>query len=298
MALPRMFGLFLLLLPWSSVAQDLGLPVFSQGTLERSETLPQQDTRVYTGAIREVRGEIATSDRIRKELSGEKRLISTGRNFSVSEVQGHYAAALQEREATVLFSCEGRSCGSSNVWANRVFGESRLYGRDDEQSYQVSAWRDASNRIQLNTLYIVQRGNRQVYVHEQAFVVPEGRKLPGVELDNRRVFGPIVIPWRNHNDPDLAITEDQLAQILDLAEEYPRGKLYLLGYAPLMEGSLDSLIATIDEATGKLAKRLQDAGLEESRLRRKSLGPLVSVVAEGRPRQRVEVMLVREESDD
>lgn len=298
MSLPRMLALLLLCSPLFSHAQELGLPVFPQGTVERSETLPQRETPVYTGAIREVRGEIATSDRIRKELSGEKRLISTGRNASISDINAHYQAALQERDATVLFACDGRSCGSSNVWANRVFGESRLYGRDDEQSYQVSAWRDSSNRVQLNTLYVVQRGNRQVYIHEQAFLVPEGRKLPGVELGNRRVFGPVVIPWNDLSDPALDITERQIKQIVDLAGEYPKGKLYLLGYAPLQEGSLDELLAVVAKATEKLAGRLQEEGIDSQRLRRKSLGPLVSMVAEGRSGYRIEVMLVREESDD
>ena len=51
---------------------------------------------------------------------------------------------LAELEAAVkggqlLFSCEGRSCGQGVQWANRVFGERVLYGRDDLQRYRVYA---------------------------------------------------------------------------------------------------------------------------------------------------------------
>ena len=40
-------------------------------------------------------------------------------------------------EAQLVFACEGRSCGQGVQWANRVFGERVLYGRDDLQRYRV-----------------------------------------------------------------------------------------------------------------------------------------------------------------
>jgi hypothetical protein len=38
-----------------------------------------------------------------------------------------------------LFSCDGRACGRAVQWANRVFGQRVLFGREDLQRYAVFA---------------------------------------------------------------------------------------------------------------------------------------------------------------
>jgi len=290
-------GFILCYAPMAVMAQDLGLPVFPQASIERTETVESADTRIFAGAIRDVRGELRASNEIRTELSGEKRMISAGRDYSVSELKAHYEAMLKNREATIIYACDARTCGSSNVWANRVFGESRLYGRDDEQAYRVSAWLDSHNRIQLNTLYIVQRGNRQVYAYEQAFRMPENKTLPGVVVGDRRVFGPVVVSWSDPSDPSVDASEDALRQIMRLTEEFPAARAWLVGFSP-MEGSLDQVMAETESAMDVLAGQLRDEGLSGDRIRKKALGPLVPVVAEGRTGRRIEVMIVREGQDD
>ncbi|MDX1588624.1 MAG: DUF4892 domain-containing protein [Oleiphilaceae bacterium] len=286
----------LMALPGLSQAADPGLPLFPQGTLERSTSLEKQPYRLYAGAVREVRGEAVSGNSLELEMAGKKRLISTARGVSLEAVKAHYHKALEARQAEVVFSCTGRSCGSSNVWANEVFDESTLYGRDEDQFYRVSAWRDANDRVQLNSLYIVQRGNRQVMVHEQAFRLPKGGSLPGLELTQRRVFGPVVIPWSVGDEP--APGDDHLSQIRQLASQYPEGHLYLMGYAPLNEGTLSQLMDRVDKATDSMAQRLQEEGIARDRLRRRSIGPLVSPATSGRSGARIEVMLVRETIND
>ena len=48
---------------------------------------------------------------------------------SVAELEG----------ASPRFTCKGRACGQGVQWANRVFREQVLYGREDLQQYQVYA---------------------------------------------------------------------------------------------------------------------------------------------------------------
>ena len=43
--------------------------------------------------------------------------------------------ALQQQGAQLLFWCQARDCGESSLWANEVFGNSKLFGADDGQSY-------------------------------------------------------------------------------------------------------------------------------------------------------------------
>lgn len=300
MPLLRMLALSLLTLPSFATASEPGLPLFPQSTLERSERLEMKEYRIHTSAIREVRDEATSRDSLLMELEGKKRLISTDRDTSLEKVQDHYHAALEARQAKKLFRCAGRACGSSNVWANQVFGEPRLYGRDEEQSYQVAAWRDGNNRVQIVSLYIVQRGNRKIYVHEEAFMMPRGHTLPELGLSDQRVLGPVLVPWTHPGEPLLQLNEDILQEVLDLAAKHPAGRLYLLGFAPLNKGSMENLMARVDRATEKLAQRLEEEGIAAGRIHRKSLGPLVPLGGEsasGRSGPRIEVMLIREKTD-
>ena len=274
---------------------EIGLPPFPQGTIERSSEVENEDVRVFTSAVREVGGELRASDEIRRDLSGIRRTIGVGRNYTVSELETHYRAMLNEREATILFSCDGRSCGSSNVWANRVFGESRLYGRDDEQAYIVSAWLDTQNRIQLNTLYLIQRGNRQVFAYEQAFRLAEGERLSGVDLDDRRVFGPVVIRWEDPDSPAMRASSEDYRRVTDLANDHEGGTLYLIGFSPLDQGSLEDVMSQTEAAVSILKGVLNDRGISSDRMKSKVVGPLVQTSEAGRIGRRIEVMLVQEE---
>ena len=279
----------------TGAGDELGYRPFPQATIESSRQVEAVDSRIYLGAISEVNNELRSADEIRREWHGVRRLIGVGRRYSVDEVAAHYRAQIREKEATVLFSCEGRDCGESNVWANRVFGEASLYGRDEEQRYIVSAWPDVRNRIQVNTLYLVQRGNREVNVYEQAFRLPEGENLDGLEIGDRRVFGPIVLAWRNVESPSIEAEAADYERILDLAGQYPEGRLYLLGFSPLEEQSLASAMETTASAVALVRQVLSDRGLDSERMESRVLGPLVKTSEAGRTGRRVEVMLIREE---
>ena len=78
-----------------------------------------------------------------------------------------YDKALEELKtvnAQVLYQCHGRSCGSSNQWANQVFHQSRLYGLDSQQSY-AALKQDTLKGVNYYALYSTERGNRKVYLH-------------------------------------------------------------------------------------------------------------------------------------
>ena len=66
--------------------------------------------------------------------------------------------------AQVLFQCEGRSCGSSAQWANRVFKQRELYGHDERQQYVVLRVVKEDVTYTL-VFYAVDRANRSHFVH-------------------------------------------------------------------------------------------------------------------------------------
>lgn len=101
------------------------------------------------------------------EVSGE---LST-QTYALAPQQGSLEAfnqavsALQDSQASLLYRCEGRDCGSSSLWANAVFNDAKLFGVDDQQGYALL--RLNTEPEQLISLYAITRGNRRAYLHTQ-----------------------------------------------------------------------------------------------------------------------------------
>jgi hypothetical protein len=71
--------------------------------------------------------------------------------------------------AKIVFACDGRSCGKSVQWANRVFGEKILYGREELQRYRAYVLEEAPGyRIQL---YSAARTADRQYLHMEILAV-------------------------------------------------------------------------------------------------------------------------------
>ena len=75
-----------------------------------------------------------------------------------SEPRGVFDDLRAQLPGTERFTCAGRDCGSSALYAHEVFGVADLYGRDGEQHYALfkapDGWR---------ALYVSQRGTREVF---------------------------------------------------------------------------------------------------------------------------------------
>ena len=98
------------------------------------------DHEVGLGSIKKVRGvwQFKKSERLSGELTRYTWQIIDG--FSSLEVMQELVAQVQETSGIeLLFQCQGRACGQGAQWANRVFGQRILYGREDLQQYQVYA---------------------------------------------------------------------------------------------------------------------------------------------------------------
>jgi uncharacterized protein DUF4892 len=97
-----------------------------------------RDHEVGLGAIRKTRGawQFKDSERLTGELSRHTWQVVDG--FSSLEILERVVAQLDSMEGgAMLFACEGRSCGPGVQWANRVFGQRVLYGREELQRYKV-----------------------------------------------------------------------------------------------------------------------------------------------------------------
>ncbi|KTT28658.1 DUF4892 domain-containing protein [Pseudomonas rhizoryzae] len=102
---------------------------------------------------------------------------------------------LQQRGATLLYWCEGRDCGASNVIANNLLGEAMLYGPDDQQGLVVLQLQEPQTVLML---YGIVRGNRRGYLHAErlqaAQPLPELLPTAGTLLKELQRDGQLLLP--------------------------------------------------------------------------------------------------------
>ncbi|KJK03804.1 lipoprotein [Pseudomonas sp. 21] len=169
----------------SAIAADLPdshdleiLPRFPRSEIVDFNQAASQERIYPQGSISRISG--------RLRMEGEVRAIGdltavTYRLPDEDSSQSAFAAArkdLLKADATPLFWCESRDCGSSNLLANSVFGNSKLFGPDDQQAYLLVRLA-APHENSLLAVYTITRGNRRAYLHaEQLDSTALGELLP------------------------------------------------------------------------------------------------------------------------
>ena len=125
------------------------------------------DYEIGLGAMQKVRGvwQFKHSERLSGQLKRYTWQIIDG--FTANEVLAEIEAELEADQ--LLFTCDGRACGKGVQWANRVFRERLLYGRDDLQRYRVYG---VSNEWRL-LLYSSARTADRQYLHAEWLRVGE-----------------------------------------------------------------------------------------------------------------------------
>jgi hypothetical protein len=104
------------------------------------------DHEIGLGAIQKVRGEwrFKKSERLSGTLVSYTWQI-VDRFTSAQVMEKLLNSVAKDEDARLLFTCEGRACGQGVQWANRVFRERVLYGREDLQRYAVYALQNGAN---------------------------------------------------------------------------------------------------------------------------------------------------------
>jgi hypothetical protein len=140
--------------------------------VERSEQ-EVIDHEIGLGAMQKVRGtwRFKESERLSGRLLRYTWQIVDG--FSSYEIMEDLVATVEAQEGSELvFQCKGRACGSAVQWANRVFGQRVLYGREGEQRYRVYALQ-GERRYRLAIYSAARTADRQ-YLHVDLLRVEEG----------------------------------------------------------------------------------------------------------------------------
>ncbi|MDI2591396.1 DUF4892 domain-containing protein [Pseudomonas sp. N3-W] len=141
---------------------------------------PVELERVYPlGSIRKISGQLRFDGQVSARGQTTSVTYELPPEHSATEAFTVAREALQKQGAELLFWCQARDCGESSLWANEVFGNSKLFGADEQQAYlllRLAAPKDDT----LVALYSITRGNRKAYLHVEQFeaATPLGELLP------------------------------------------------------------------------------------------------------------------------
>ena len=130
-----------------------------------------EDYAIGLGAIRKVRGSWGFKESERKSGQLTRYTWQIVDGFTSNEVLEELEAGLGESK--LLFGCEGRSCGQGVQWANRVFRERVLYGRDDLQRYRVYGPGDEQGDSYRLLLFSSSRTADRHYLHAEFLAIED-----------------------------------------------------------------------------------------------------------------------------
>ncbi|EWC42494.1 DUF4892 domain-containing protein [Pseudomonas stutzeri] len=120
--------------------------------------------RVYPqDSVRRISGKLRMAAQV--TASGQLTTITYQLPASHTGIEAFSQARtdLLRQGAELLYWCEGRECGSSSLWANSIFGQSKLYGPEGQQAYLLARLPGVDGS--LMALYGITRGSGRPYLH-------------------------------------------------------------------------------------------------------------------------------------
>lgn len=201
---------------------------------EQPMSQQEQSYRMVLNSIRRVNNEWRSGSerQVRARVARKTYELKDPDSFNALQTQ------LEERieaepKLQWLFRCLGLDCGSSNGWANEFFQIKQLYGLDNSQFYAAIQESEDARPARFHVLYLVQRGNRRVYLQWDT-LVPTGSSeaqltsaLLGRVLEENRY---LVLPGSTIRNGEAVVTDAVLSAVRDFLQQNPRVRMRLVGH--------------------------------------------------------------------
>ena len=290
----------LLLLASGVGAQQSGNPAdhalftgFPESEISELETIENTNYRVVLGSLQSARGQVApeASERVRGKLT--RILYQVPNSYSGQDVYDFFVEQMRMRGYRELFTCAGRACGSSEYWANDIFGSRILYGPVRNQFYLAMGSEPAG--LFYISAYVITRINRQLLAYLEiiepvaAAAVPT-QADPAFMLQQLREFGGIVLQELAFEADDRLAASADLEEVAELMRLDPDLHLYLVAHLQ-GEGDLEELLVRSESRAEAVRQALLGQGIDAVRLTARGLGPLAPLCVGGNCAERVELVL-------
>ena len=251
--------------------------------------------RLVLSGLQRTRGVVTpeTSERLRGDVT--KIIYEVVQEFTGEDVFRFFQGQLTDRGYSDLFTCNGRGCGSSNYWANDIFRNRILYGPERNQYYLAARVDIESEMSAYLALYIITRGNRQIYAYVE-IIEPGGTKtrIDVIEenelLDTLLEDGSVVASTLSFITDNRLSPQSNLAPIVNMLRTDMSLNVYLVVHLG-GSGSLESLMSRSLARAELLKQQIQDQGINGDRITAQGVGPLAPTCAVGNCQDRIEVVL-------
>ena len=266
---------------------------FPDAGIGEFETAGNVNYRVVLGSLQSTRGLVApeASERVRGNLT--RILYQISGDFTGQDVYDFFVEQMQSRGYRELFTCRGRACGSSEYWANDIFGNRILYGPVQNQ-YYLAMGSEPPGRFYISA-YVITRINRQLLAHVEIIEI-ESKAVKAVEADpafmlgQLRETGGVDVPGLTFGAGDRLAADAGLGPVVELLQLDPELRVFVVAHLQ-GEGNIERLLARSEARAEAIRTALIDAGIAPERLRARGLGPLAPLCAAGDCAQRVELVL-------
>lgn len=218
---------FFLLISFSASA--LALESLSGSYQKHYSKSKVDDHWVILGSIERIKGAVKPEADIRLSGRLNRWLWQVPVGHDVNESFQFLRKQIDDTAIT-LFECDGRSCGLSNDFANQVFTQSILYGRDSSQKYWVGL--EAGKKPTLWVIYGGQRSNKRVYMYAEKLVLNKSNVSLLDEYANKgemKTFlnrGYMIL--KDLNTQVAKLSDEQVEKVKGVLQDYPTQKFAIV----------------------------------------------------------------------
>lgn len=293
--------------PAASLSDHSLLDGFPDSEIVSRELMQDVSHRVVLGSLQRTRGEVVpeNSERLRGDLSTIVYEIS--QEFTGDDVYQYFREQMEAKNYTELFSCSGRSCGSSNFWANDIFSNRILYGPERNQHYLVMSTNTGLETESYIALYIITRGNRRIYTNLEIVepggtqdVIPESPPEVVVETaapaqsanlpSSLRANRSIVLPALQFVSDTQLANPAALSSTVELLNSDSAIRVYLVAHLQ-GEQALEILLQRSAVRAATVRASLINLGVDGDRIIAQGVGPLAPVCEATNCEERIELVL-------
>ncbi|MEX2469802.1 MAG: DUF4892 domain-containing protein [Pseudohongiellaceae bacterium] len=267
---------------------------FPDSTLEEIEVVEDANYSLVLGSLRRQRQEVVPENSARLRGDVTKLTYQASQNFTGGEVYEYFVEQLDQRGYEVLYSCTGRGCGSSNYWANDIFGNRILYGPERNQYFMAVRVGTDNDAVAHMSIYVITRANRRIYAYVE--IVEEEASEGVVDVSSPELLaalnaqGGVALPMIVFDGDERLAPETNLAPVVDLLQSDQSLQYYVVahlgGAAPL-----ETLIQRSTARAEVLRQALIERGVNGDRLVARGVGPLAPVCNIGNCAERAELVL-------
>ena len=285
------------------------MEAFPESVIDSNSYTPATIHQIALGILQGISGVAVPEETRRVSGALSKTLYEIPREYSGDDVYRFFQGYFEEKSFERLFGCTGRTCGSSNDWANDIFKNRILYGPVQNQyylAYQMSPGNPVSPYV---TVYIITRGNRRIYAYVEVTEPAEkAPSLPTVTKGKLAVEllenGYSVLQNITFQDDELVersgldapIGQDDVAERAGLEEligmmlENPLLEVYIVSHLAA-DMQLEALQRRSQKRADSVVQRLLASGISQARVSAHGVGPLVPNCTGEACRYRIEVVL-------